>query len=241
MSTGLWWLRLKWRLFSPTIFVFENMILDGSQVLRACLEAGVTPRFFEFVGNDPVGFVIARNHSRKHLTTVQRAAAIIKCRAWQPSGRPQKGDCPSPFFSVEQLAAECGVSERTVQRLKAAESAGIGDRVVSGEVGAFAAGRLAEGKPAKTASRPKIRDLRAERDSLAKQVQEKETLIKELTTRVSDLTAELARFRNKMPEGPVDPETTIFLEPSVSQRPDLQDTNGSPEVPHNSWSPQRVA
>jgi septal ring factor EnvC (AmiA/AmiB activator) len=116
------------------------------------------------------------------------------------------------------LASECGVDKRTIQRLKQAVEAGLGERVVAGELSAYTAAKIA--KPGQSASgsdktRPTLREVQAERDSLAQQLQERETRILELETTVSSLNAEnhllnadikrlseLARNSNVVPDNP---------------------------------------
>jgi len=55
------------------IVLFEGKILDGRHRAQACEESGVTPRFVEFAGKDPLDFVIAKNLHRRHLSTTQKA------------------------------------------------------------------------------------------------------------------------------------------------------------------------
>src|SRR5260370_42223921 len=56
----------------------DNVILDGRNRLMACRELGITPRFVEDKGNDEVGFIIANNILRRHLTGDQRAPIMAK-------------------------------------------------------------------------------------------------------------------------------------------------------------------
>lgn len=53
------------------IVLYEGMILDGRNRYRACVEAGIEPRFRETLFNcyaDAVAYVIAANILRRHLT-----------------------------------------------------------------------------------------------------------------------------------------------------------------------------
>ena len=61
------------------IVLHEGKILDGRNRYRACLEAGVEPRFLEFdaAWGDPWSFVLSRNAHRRHLTSEQRRQVVL--------------------------------------------------------------------------------------------------------------------------------------------------------------------
>lgn len=67
------------------ILLFEGKILDGRHRYQTCLELGVEPRFREFEGTpqDAFAYSVALNLSRRHLTTVQRAAAGAGLKEFQ--------------------------------------------------------------------------------------------------------------------------------------------------------------
>jgi ParB-like chromosome segregation protein Spo0J len=61
------------------ITMLDGKVLDGRSRLRACIEAGVEPKFAEFAGRqDPLEFVWTRNFARRHLTLNQRVAVALK-------------------------------------------------------------------------------------------------------------------------------------------------------------------
>ncbi|HBP16459.1 MAG TPA: hypothetical protein DEA08_01530 [Planctomycetes bacterium] len=67
------------------ILVFEGKILDGRHRYQTCLELGIEPRIREFEGSYEEAFShsVALNLGRRHLTTVQRAAAGAGIKAFQ--------------------------------------------------------------------------------------------------------------------------------------------------------------
>jgi ParB-like chromosome segregation protein Spo0J len=57
-----------------------EMILDGRNRLAVCQELGIEPRFIEYDGNDEIGFIVAKNVLRRHLTEDQRVMIVTKIR-----------------------------------------------------------------------------------------------------------------------------------------------------------------
>lgn len=122
----------------------DGMILDGWHRYLACHRAGKEFVSTEFVGDDPVSFVISRNLHRRHLTASQRAGCVVAALNWKPVGRPtEKGDAAAELSS-KQLAEKAEVSERTIERAKSAHKAGLGEDVRSGRVTAERAAEIAK-------------------------------------------------------------------------------------------------
>src|SRR5262249_50226484 len=95
------------------IVLYEGMILDGRHRYRACLAAGVEPRFTDYRGDDPTAYVMSANIRRRHLNAEQRRDLLVKLVAAQP----QKSD--------RAIAREAKVDHHQVSRArKKAEATG---------------------------------------------------------------------------------------------------------------------
>lgn len=131
------------------VMVYKGMVLDGWHRYRACMELGREPERFTFPADkDPVAFVLSHNLHRRHLTSSQRAAAVVACTEWAPASRPKKGEPSSPFSTNDQLAKAANVSDRTIKDAKAAHRAGLGEAVKAGALTVKEAAQVARGKPA---------------------------------------------------------------------------------------------
>src|SRR5262249_52752207 len=69
-------IRAKKLLLEP-ITLYEGKVLDGRNRLRACEEAGIEPTFVEYTGSDPLGYVLGKNITRRHLTPSQKAMTLL--------------------------------------------------------------------------------------------------------------------------------------------------------------------
>ncbi|MGZ6279481.1 MAG: DNA modification methylase [Ktedonobacteraceae bacterium] len=60
------------------IYMYEGKILDGRNRYRACLEAGINPRYKVYEGDSPASFVVSMNKHRRHLTSSQLAFSAVE-------------------------------------------------------------------------------------------------------------------------------------------------------------------
>lgn len=134
------------------IVLFEGKILDGRHRYRACLEANVTPRFRTFKGDDPSGYVVSENLSRRHLSASQlgmvaASLAEVECeRARRRSLLNLKQGDVSPMEPIGSVGEKTGrtavlvarklnIGQTTAQRGMTVRKKGIPDVVKAVENG----------------------------------------------------------------------------------------------------------
>lgn len=131
--------------------ILEDMVLDGWHRYLACEKAGIKFRSIEYDGDDPSAFVISKNRHRRHQTAAELALSVVDCRNWRPHGGDQSATM-ADRSSTAEMAEEAGVSERTIERAKAAVRAGKADAVRAGKT---SLARAAGEKPKKKEPKPK--------------------------------------------------------------------------------------
>lgn len=133
-------------LLDPVV-LHDGKILDGRNRHAACELAGVDPRFVDYGGSDPLGYVLSHNLQRRHLTASQRAmiaetVATMRVGDFVRNQHTDRGlsmDKPQdPSRKTrQQAAAELGVSEPSIDRARVVRKKGIpelGKAVESGHV-----------------------------------------------------------------------------------------------------------
>ena len=106
------------------ITTLDGLILDGRNRHRACEIAGVDPTFEEYLGGDPLAFVISHNLHRRHLTEPQRAMVASKLATMRSGERTDLAGIPARL-GQEQVAAMLNVSRDSVQQAKKITNEGI--------------------------------------------------------------------------------------------------------------------
>lgn len=117
--------------------VFNDMLLDGRNRMRACVAAGVAPKFTHFEGGDPVAHVIALNLDRRNLSEAQRSMIAAKL-ANLGEGRPAKETASIAAVSQDTAADLMNVSRGSVQRARKVIESGVPEAIEAVERGALA-------------------------------------------------------------------------------------------------------
>lgn len=129
------------------ITLYEGKVLDGRSRYRACQELGVAPRFGEYPGADPLGFVLAKNLSRRHLTASQKAMVAGRVANIEHGGDRRSEDFKglnSPLkVSTADAADRLGIGERIVKDAKAVLASGDADLITRVERGELAVDKAA--------------------------------------------------------------------------------------------------
>jgi hypothetical protein len=126
------------------IWTYQGKILDGRNRYRACVAVGIEPRFREYNGNNPLGFVISLNLERRHLNESQRAVIASKlanARLGENQHTKVGVQICTPSITLEQAAELLNVGRRTVASVKAVERAApeLVEKIERGEMTAHEA------------------------------------------------------------------------------------------------------
>ena len=100
------------------ITLWRGMVIDGYHRLRACLEAGVEPRFHEVHDDaDPLEYIVAKQVNRRQMNQTARAAAAFRVSERSRPGRPRGPGNNANLHSYpnrSRAAGMFGVSTRSV-------------------------------------------------------------------------------------------------------------------------------
>jgi N6-adenosine-specific RNA methylase IME4 len=113
------------------IVTYEGKILDGRNRWLACGEANVEPRFEEYIGDQPVSYVVSKNIKRRHLNGSQKAmiATEIKPALEEEARQRQAHGMTAPGKTLSEQVHEPITKGRSDD--KAGEVMGVSGRYVS--------------------------------------------------------------------------------------------------------------
>lgn len=126
------------------ITTYQKQILDGRNRFRACQIAKVKPRFEEYKGNDPRGFVISLNLCRRHLNESQRGMAAKRLETITHGGdRKSENQDENSHLDRESLGKMFRVSNWTIHKAAIVQDKGIPELVNAVDSGLLAVSRAA--------------------------------------------------------------------------------------------------
>lgn len=135
----------------------DGLIVDGRNRLEACGIAGVNPRFVEYIGSDPIGYIVSKNLKRRHLTQSQKSAVAVellpmleeearKRQACGQGGVLLSANLREANGKASDKAGEMlGVSGRSVEHAAAVQRQApeVFERVKAGDIAASTAAQVA--------------------------------------------------------------------------------------------------
>lgn len=174
------------------LVMYQGKILDGRNRWRACDKLGIKPKTTDYRGDDPVGFVLSLNLTRRHLNESQRAMVGAKIATLKHGGsRPHDDDedegeetqpaatrskrqiCHLNSPTIEKTAEKLNVGERSIRHARKVEESGTKElkrAVERGEVAVSTAAKLAEADP--EVQRAAVKDHGKAAPAIAKKIAE---------------------------------------------------------------------
>ena len=151
-------------LLQPIVLDTDGRILDGRNRLAACELAGVEPEFTTYEGNDPDGYALSVNITRRHLTKGQQA--MIAARGAAICHKSQRSISADHGVSQSRLAYATTVLQHAPN---------LADSVTAGAMSLDEAYKIArENKEKAEGVEAQLARLRAEDPELADKVVEGE-------------------------------------------------------------------
>lgn len=141
----------------PVVFL-DGAILDGRNRYMCARDLGLEYPRVDFVGDDPLGYVISHNLHRRHLTESQRASVAAKLANMSHGGDRKSRDDQGANLpldiapeiapvTVAQAAELLNVSERSVKTARKVQEHGAPELIAAvdeGKVSVSAAAAIAE-------------------------------------------------------------------------------------------------
>ena len=113
----------------PIVFL-DGAILDGRNRYMAARDLGIEYPRVEYQGDDPLGFVISHNLTRRHLTESQRAMVVAKLAKLEVGANQHSEGLP-----IGRASEMMSVGERSVARAKEVRKHGTPELVAAVETG----------------------------------------------------------------------------------------------------------
>lgn len=196
------------------IVLKDGMILDGGNRYRACVEAGIEPKFVEFDGDNIVSFVLSVNLHRRHMTPGQQAAIVASAQDWSKAnshGGDRKSDQSKAidFDTVEKRAAASGVSRITQMKADSVAKADpeLAKQVAHGEISLPKAVEKISPRKTKEEIPEEIDDCSDDRDQIILELKDAVVMLDEENTRLKDALA-----ANQLPEDEIQSASEIIAD-----------------------------
>lgn len=134
------------------IVLYQNKILDGRHRYLACLRLGRQPVSVIYDGEDPLGFVISHNLSRRHLDESQRAMIAARFANFKKGDNRFTIDRPIGPSTITQseAASKLSVGDRSVKRARKVLETGtpeLAQAVDTGKIAVSVAAKIADLEP----------------------------------------------------------------------------------------------
>jgi ParB-like chromosome segregation protein Spo0J len=123
-------------------WLYKGKILDGRNRYRAALDLGVSFRWKEYEGDDPLGHALACNRWRNHMNESQRAISACKLESFTHGGSRRKSAARG--LTRADVAKAMNVGERTVAAARVVLDKGVTELLQAVERGEVAVTRAAE-------------------------------------------------------------------------------------------------
>jgi hypothetical protein len=122
----------------------DGSVLDGRNRDRACLAAGVAPRFETWDGaGSEIAFVTSKNLCRRHLSENQRALVAARLATLEHGGARRGIKRPIGPLKIDQAAQALNVGPRTVRRARKVLAQGTPELIAAVEEGRMSVSKAA--------------------------------------------------------------------------------------------------
>lgn len=105
------------------VWLLDGQILDGRNRDEACHRLGIDAWTKDYVGADPLGFVLSLNLHRRHLTESQRAMVAARIVDWERG--INQSTAGSANLQTREAARRLSISERAVAAAKRVRDNGV--------------------------------------------------------------------------------------------------------------------